>query len=269
MCNSKLENGLVIGQSALDLVAGFSFADLLCSAANKSAYVVLSHVIGEFSAISIGDWANGKPEEASKAPHVAHSKAGELVWSSQSDGVSTTPVPELDTSLKWKGGVRYADNIVAVSHWSQEHDQLLAAIVCFFLNNNCLDLHHFGFSCTQAEFELLKSTGQGYFFDGIDQQRIFLPVENSGLGYGKYYVEYFYNPNEEYEPSVHWDLVCQCRDDSPCCCCRFLSYITDVTGVESETCEYKENGPAGGVFIKDSNGYEMGVMVRSSFWEIK
>lgn len=258
--NAEMENSSNLVLS--NLSSGLKFGDLICSALRKPVYLFVEKIgVNNTSILSLGDWAGGKSNEPSRAPYVAHCKAGELLWCGQKEGVSTTPVFGLEISNGWKGGVRFGSHIVAVSKLSQEHDELIAAVILYYMQSENVQFHHAGFSCTEAEFELVRN--YGFLFDSKDNKRVYLPVSDERSVYRKYYAEYFCDPNSQSYGTTHLDFVCQDY-------AGFLSFVGKAVGVKPEFWhDSEEYEPAGSLWVADSEGKKIGIMARPIFWNIK
>ncbi len=239
----------------------FDFANYLATSIQKSFYVVIGEAEGQ-SAFSQAGWA-GVPSTNSRGPYFANCKAGELLLLNKNEGLSVTPIPNFKDGHGWKGGVRYGCNYVAVSALSEEHDQLIAAVILYHDIFYKLKLHHTGYWCTKEEYEnITSSCPNGYTRDVADHFRTFFLESGSSFEYGKSYKEYFYYL-EDYQNDIHFDFVVDNIE-------HFLGFLSDVTGIEPEYWpDAKENSPKAGLFVTDKKGLTIGVMCRNKFWDVE
>jgi len=249
------------------LLREYRFADFLCSAHGRFAYVCLGQVGPDnTSIVSVGDWAGGRPDESSSlAPFIAHGKMGELLWHGKSEGLSLTPVPDIgQVGFGWMGGARYDSNIVAVSQWRQEHDRLLALIVLYSFQSD-IYLHHVGFRHSTFEDALAVAEARGEYLrlPAEDHQRWYHRVVGEQTPHRAFYIEDQFFPDGPQTPAFHWDLVT--RDPE-----GFLTFVAEAYNMEPKLWEAGENDPVGLVWITaEKDGSTMGVMARSRWWEIE
>jgi hypothetical protein len=111
---------------AQQLFEWHQFADVLCRAADKFAYVTVSKMLAsKQAALTYGAWAGKAPADIeSRAPHVAYGKLGEMILldggRETSDNLILTPIVGSQMSYGWMGGAAINGVSVAVSKWAQE-----------------------------------------------------------------------------------------------------------------------------------------------------
>lgn len=241
------------------------FAHLLCRMGELSTYVVVGKIDESHAAISVGGWVGRPFHGESRAPAVAYSKFGEVVWVVPSDGFALTPVPNFTLTLGWLGGARRSEWGVAVSKLAEQHDLLIAVMTLYYLMGNAIELHHVGFRHQSKEAYEAAVIAVG--IDGIappaeDHIRSYHVEAAHGWPHGICYVEQQYFPNEPGVVSQHWDIVA--HDPR-----AFLTFVGEAFGIKPMFWEEEENAPVGVVWIPGSDDKMYGVMARRSWWYVE
>ena len=244
-----------------ELLMVHTLGNLVCSAMKRQAYVSLMKVGPDGSSyISVGGWAGGQPTESSRAPFVATSKAAELLYYGDRDGLMLTPIPDFEFSTGWKGGARLGQDIVGVSKWAEEHDLLLALILLHFFVWETR-LHHIGWRMQSKEAwqEACGKEAEAGFQDAHlpadDHLRMYFWHPDNRSGNGGYHTEYQFFPDGPQTPAVHIDLAVGDPD-------RFLRFVANPFNLPPIIWDDDPNGPYGAVWVTGKDGSIMGVMAR-------
>lgn len=249
------------------LYKGHRFADLLCHAYGKGAFVVLGRVgNGGNSLTGFGDWAGPIPEGESRAPYVAHAKMNELFNAGSPYDLSMTPILGFKFSLGWKGGVRFNEDIVAVSKWDQHHDKLLALMILYSLNHD-VQLHHFGWHYPSRDAALAADSRTANTFVAhevnAEGESWYYLVEDDRHPRGFYYLEHQCGQGGLDLFTFHWDVVV----NNPG---QFLEFIASAYGEKPEFFKTpRESDPVGAVWVVGDDHSFLGVTARANWWEVK
>lgn len=130
-----------------EIKESFNLADLFFGAAKLPTHVSLIETdedTGHTEEFAIKDWAGGV-NEASEGHIWGPKKAEDLLKFGSVGGLTTTPVPEVIDACQYRGGIRYGNQIVAVSGFDNDKiDLMFAALLRMSLNWE-FRLHHIGF----------------------------------------------------------------------------------------------------------------------------
>ena len=256
-----------------DVLEVLRLADLLCQSLDLFAQVGVSIQQGQSTIdATISHWVGQITSSTnSRASYIVLQKMAALIAAEQLHGpreLIMTPVPGLEAMTEWQGGVAQEGVRVAVSKWAQEWDKLLALILLYHkLSDGALTLHHAGFSfINKADRDIELAECEGWLErPAADHERHYLPqyVGTDGrIIYRELQLGFGHNGR-------HWDFVVAGGGDP----IDFLGWIANAYGIEPELWELGSNDPVGVVWILDSTDdmpfKKLGVMARSSYWEIK
>jgi len=223
------------------------------------------HGVRHQPVVSISGWVGKVPSTPfdNSPAGVAHRKHAELVslsYACKDDSLVMTPDTRSGFSLGWPGGVALDGIGVAVSGWPGVHDKLLALVILYNVLYGDLRLHHVG--CRFAErssFDAENDLFAGMYADGLvrpaaDHERVYFQI-------GKCYREHQFFPSGPKDGARHWDLVCPDPHG-------LLRFIAGAYGEEPTLWDVGPNDPVGVVWVKAKDGKVLGVMARSTWWEV-